>query len=97
MPLESVVQKRVIREINAMYPNAFVIKTDPTYINSFPDLLVLEGTNWASLETKREPNSPRQPNQDYYIRMLNHMSFASFIDATNYKEVLHAMARSFSY
>ena len=97
MPLESVVQKNmVIKEVHKYFPNAIVLKIDPTNMLSFPDLLVLVGNKWAALETKRYHNSSQRPNQGYYVGLLNEMSFSAFIHSGNYKEVVHDMARSFA-
>ena len=70
-------------------------KTDPNYIQGFPDLLTLSGKHWAALECKRKEHAHVQPNQEYYIDILDRMSFASFITPEMKEEVLNAMERSF--
>lgn len=71
-----------------------VIKNDANYIQGFPDLLVLYKNKWAALEVKKEAKAHHQPNQDYYIRTLGEMSFASFIFPENKEEVLNAMEQA---
>lgn len=73
-----------------------VIKTDPTYIQGFPDLLILSGSKWAMLECKRSARSPHQPNQDYYVEKFNQESFARFIFPENVDEVLSDLVDFFS-
>lgn len=95
MKKESKFQKEVIDEIKEMFPNAIIMKNDPTYIQGIPDLTILNEGKWATLETKRSRNETHQPNQDYYVETMNKMSFSSFIFPENKKEVLHEMAQSF--
>ena len=70
-------------------PDAVVLKTDPNYIQGFPDLLILRGKRWAALEVKRDEKAPRRPNQEHYVNRLNRMSFARFIYPENEGEVLN--------
>lgn len=82
-------QRVVIEEIINRFPGCIVMKTDPTYIRSFPDLVILgTGGKWAALETKRSPRSPKQPNQHYYVARLDQMSYAGFIYPENFDQVL---------
>lgn len=87
--LERVFQARLIKRIRKEMPDAVVLKTDPNYIQGFPDLLILRGKHWAALEVKREEHAPRRPNQDLYIQKLNRMSFARFIYPENEEEIIH--------
>ena len=93
--LESKFQGALIKEIKQRFPGAVVLKTDPNYIQGFPDRLILFRKHWAALECKREYNAHKQPNQEFYIDFLNNMSFAAFIQPENKVEVLNAMERSF--
>lgn len=85
---ESTFQAAVIRELKSRLPGCIVLKNDPNYIQGFPDLLVLYGTRWGALECKVSMNSRIQPNQDYYVYVLDKMSFASFICPDNKEDVL---------
>lgn len=87
--LERVFQAQLIRKIHKEMPDAVVLKTDPNYIQGFPDLLILRGKRWAALEVKKEEHAPRRPNQEYYVSKLNAMSFARFIYPENEGEVLN--------
>ena len=71
-----------------MFPGAIVLKTDPNYIQGIPDLLVLYKNKWAALEVKKSVKAHHQPNQDYYVKNMNDMSFARFISPETEREVL---------
>lgn len=68
---------------------------DASYRQGFPDLLILYGPYWASLEVKTSASANTQPNQDYYIEELGKMSFAAYIHPENEKEVLDALQQAF--
>ena len=93
--LERNFQARLIRELKRTYPDCVVLKTDPSYIQGFPDLLVLRGRTWVALECKRDGKAARRPNQEYYVDKLDHMSLARFISPENKEEVLHEIQRAF--
>ena len=88
---ESSFQHDLIKRIHERLPGCLVLKNDPTYLQGIPDLLVLYKTRWAALECKRGKNEHRQPNQEYYVSMLNDMSYSSFVYPENREEVLNAM------
>ena len=95
MGLERDFQPKVITAIKNRFPDCIILKNDPTYIQGMPDLLILNGKRWAMLEVKQSVNSPHRPNQDYYIKKLNEMSFASFIFPENFEEVLDGLQQTF--
>lgn len=94
--IESKFQRDLIKEIKERFPGSIVLKNDPNYIQGFPDLLILHNKGWALLECKRSERASHQPNQDYWVRKANEMSFASFIFPENKEEVLHDMEQSLS-
>ena len=93
--LEKDFQSGLIKELKERFPGCVVMKNDPSYIQGVPDLTVLYNNKWAALEDKKDANATHRPNQDYYVNMLNDMSFASFIYPENKEEVLNAMEQSF--
>lgn len=95
MPKESSFQASLIKEIKARFPGSIVIKNDAGYIQGVPDLTVFYKDKWATLECKKSRTSAHRPNQDYYVEMMNNMSFSSFIFPENKEEVLNALERSF--
>lgn len=86
--LENKFQAKLIKELKDMFPNCIVMKNDSSYIQGIPDLLVLYGNRWASLECKKNARASRQPNQEYYVDRMEEMSFARFICPENKDEVL---------
>lgn len=94
-PLESDFQGKLIKEIYSIFPGSLVLKTDPRYIQGFPDLLILYKDKWALLECKREEDAVHQPNQDYYVDLLNSMSFSRFVYPENKEAVLRELQQAF--
>lgn len=92
--LERDFQAHLIREIKERLPGSVVLKTDPNYIQGFPDLLVLYGRHWGALEVKRNAKAHKQPNQSYYIETLGKMSYAGFIHPENEKEILYELQQA---
>jgi len=92
--LESNFQKKVIDEIQAMYPGAVILKNDPNYIQGIPDWLILNNKRWAALEIKRSPRSGIQPNQPYWVDVLDAMSFARFLTPENKEDILHELRKA---
>lgn len=92
---ESAFQKRLIKDIKERYKGCVVLKNDPNYIQGIPDLIILYKTKWAALENKRSAKATTRPNQKYYIKKLNAMSFARIIFPENKKEVLSELDKIF--
>lgn len=93
--LESEFQKTLIHRLRAALPGAIVIKNDPSYIQGFPDLLVLYKDHWAALEVKKNATAKARPNQRYYVDLLSTMSFSRFVYPENVEEVLDAIQQAF--
>ena len=91
---ESTYQARLIDILRDMFPGCMILKNDSGYLQGIPDLLILYRSSWAALEVKASINSPTQPNQEYYIEMLDTMSYASFISPENEEEVLYALQQT---
>lgn len=87
-------QKEVIDDIERCLSGSIVLKNDPTYIQGIPDLLVLYKNKWAALECKKSKNAKRQPNQSYYVNMMNDMSYANFICPENKEEILDELQQT---
>lgn len=93
--LENKFQSKLIKELKKIFPGCIVMKNDSSYIQGIPDLLVLYKNKWASLEVKKSANASKRPNQQYYVDMMNKMSFARFISPENKKEVLDELRKTF--
>ena len=94
--LERDYQAKLIKRLESLFPGCFILKNDSGYLQGVPDLIILYGDRWAMLEAKKEEDSKHQPNQDYYVETLNEMSFASFINPSNEREVLSALEQAFA-
>lgn len=90
--LESGFQDKLIDILHERFPGCLTFKIDK---QGFPDLLILYADKWAALECKRHRKAIHQPNQDYWVDVMNSMSFARFIFPENLEEVLDELERSF--
>lgn len=98
MKRENKFQRELIEDLEDLFPGCIVMKLDANYIQGIPDLLILYNEKWAVLECKRSEHeyiNDQRPNQDYYIRVMNEMSFARFIYPENKEEVLDELQRAF--
>lgn len=92
---ENAYQAELIRRLREVFPGCMILKNDTDYIQGIPDLLVLYGTRWAALEVKASAGSRNQPNQEYYVDLMDEMSFAAFIYPENEEEILYALQQAF--
>lgn len=93
--LENKFQSQLIKELKKIFPGCIVMKNDSSYIQGIPDLLILYKNKWASLEVKKSANASKRPNQQYYVDLMNKMSFARFVSPENKKEVLDELHKTF--
>lgn len=93
--LESKFQKELMDEIRELYPGCVIVKNDSSYIQGFPDWTIFYEDKWAILETKKDKDAKKQPNQDYYVNKLNGMSFSRFVYPENKEEVLRELQQTF--
>lgn len=93
--LENKFQAKLIQDIKQLLPGCIVMKNDSSYIQGIPDLLVLHKDKWASLECKKSTNAKKQPNQEYYVKRMDEMSFARFISPENKEDVLNELRKTF--
>lgn len=78
-----------------MFPGCVIMKQDPNYRQGFPDLLILFENKWALLECKANGKASKRPNQDYWIDILDQMSFAAFICPENKGDILNELQYAF--
>ena len=88
-------QAFLIKELKSLFQDCFVIKLDSSYIQGIPDLLILWRDKWATLECKKSARARRRPNQEFYVGLMNEMSFSRFIYPENKEEVLHELQQAF--
>ena len=86
---------RLTKRIEDRFPGCMVLRLDPSSLQGVPDILVLWGRHWATLEGKMYEGAPTEPNQPYYVELMNSMSFSAFIHPDNEEEILHALQHAF--
>lgn len=92
--LENKFKTELIRELKELFPGCIVLHMDANAIQGVPDLLILYGNRWAALEGKKSARASRRPNQDYYVDLMNSMSFAAFIHPENKEAVLYELQQA---
>ena len=95
--LENKFQAKLIKELKDTFQDCIVMKNDSSYIQGIPDLIILYRDRWAALEVKKSARANRQPNQEYYVELMDQMSFARFICPENKDEVLDELYLYFTY
>lgn len=94
--LEKDFQSGLIKDLKTIFPGCIVMKNDASYIQGIPDLLVLYKDKWATLENKKSAKAHKQPNQEYYVGVMDEMSFSRFIFPENKNVVLKELERFFN-
>lgn len=92
---ENQYQARLIKKIKRRFPGCQLLKNDPGYQQGMLDWILLFDGFWASLEIKASSTAKVQPNQKYFVKKLDEMSFAAFIHPENEDEVLDALQQAF--
>jgi hypothetical protein len=92
---EGIFQDKLLKRLEELFPGCIVMKNDSSYIQGIPDLTILYKDRWAVLECKKSKNEPHRPNQDYYVGLLDSMSYSSFIFPENMEEVLNELQQAF--
>lgn len=86
-PYATYLKRRIERDLLG----CVIIKGDSADTQGIPDLFILYGERWGSLEVKISQRAAIQPNQVYWVERLDGMSFAAFICPENEEEVLDAL------
>lgn len=92
--LERDFQSRLIKELKQIFKGCIIMKNDSSYIQGIPDLLILYRDKWAALEVKKSATATHRPNQEYYVELMDEMSYASFIYPENKEEVLYELQQT---
>jgi hypothetical protein len=93
---ENQYQAKLIKKLNRMFPGCVILLNDAGHKQGILDLTVLFGSAWASLEVKASARARVHPNQEYFVRHLDDMSFAAIIYPENEAEVLDALQQAFA-
>lgn len=92
--LENKFKTDLIRTLKNKFPECMVVHLDPNETQGIPDLLVLIGKHWFALEGKRTKNASKRPNQEYYVNLMNQMSYGAFICPENKEEILNEIEQT---
>lgn len=92
---EAEYQSKLIKKLRLLFLDCVILKNDSSHLQGIPDLVIFHGNRYAFLEVKAKEDSDQQPNQEYYVRKLDRMSFAAFIYPSNEEEVLSALQKAF--
>ena len=92
--LESGFQDNLRADLEVLFPGCMIFKMEQ--IQGIPDLLILYKNKWATLECKSVEDADRQPNQGYYVDLMNNMSFSRFIYPENKEAVLRELQQAWS-
>jgi len=95
MAAESKFERHLTLQLERRFPGAIVLKNNAGLIQGFPDRLILFESWWAAFEVKPSPTASHRPNQDYYIDLLNRMSYANFVYPQNEEEFYHDLQQTF--
>lgn len=88
-------QAELIKKLRRRFKGCIILKNDCDYIQGIPDLTVLFGDRWAMLEVKASEDSQIQPNQNYYIDLMDIMSYATFVYPENEDAVMQDLRDHF--
>ena len=94
--LENRFKTKLCTELKNLFPGCIILHMDPNEIQGIPDLLILYKNKWAALEGKKNLQAATRPNQEYYVDLMDRMSFASFICPEIKDEVLDALYLHFN-
>lgn len=92
--LENRFKTKLVGELEEMFPGCIIAHLDPNETQGIPDILILYEDRWAALEGKKNGDASHRPNQDYYVDLMNRMSFAAFIYPENKEEVLYELQQA---
>ena len=88
-------QPDVIKALYERFPGCIVLKNDPAYLQGIPDLSVFYKDRWAMLEVKDSADAPYRPNQEFYLKMCNDMSYGATIYPENMEDILNDLQQTF--
>lgn len=89
-------KSKFIKNLEETFPDCIVTKLEADFKAGIPDILIVRGKRWATLEakaSKADVTKPRQNKdaQDYYVGKMNKMSFSSYVYPENEQEVLNEL------
>lgn len=95
MVSEAMFKLELKEKLEKLFPGCIVLNTDPSFLQGFPDLLILYRDKWALLECKNSIRASFQPNQVYWIDRAREWAYSNFVYPENVNEVLDDLQQSF--
>lgn len=92
---ETKFERELMAELEGYLPGCMIFKLDSSQHQGIPDRLILFGNTWVALECKESSRARKQPNQDWYVEVMNNMSFAAFVYPENREEIIDAVLTTF--
>ena len=93
---ESAFQRKFLKEVKKIFPEAIIMKNDSSYLQGISDFTILfPNGKWALLEFKKSSNSNVQPNQEYYVEKAKTCSYGAFVSPENEEVILNEIQESF--
>lgn len=90
--LESQTQARFIKRLRRAFDRAVILKNDSGYLQGIMDLTVILPGVVIFIEVKPYFGAPYEPNQEYYLALVQHLGFMSFtLCPENEEEVFRAI------
>lgn len=93
--LENKFKTNLVSELKKLFPGCIITHLNPNEIQGIPDLIILYRDTWATLEGKKSSSESHRPNQDYYVELMNSMSFSAFIYPENKEEIILELQQYF--
>lgn len=95
MKRENKYQQQLMERLEVTFgADAKIFKSSPYAPQGWPDITIIHKSGrWAFLEAKKSKNEPHQPNQDWYVELLDNWGFAAFIYPENEDEVIDELVR----
>lgn len=89
-------KSKLIKDIEKEFPDCIVTKLEADFKAGIPDILIVDGPRWATLEakaSKADVTKQRQNKeaQDYYVGKMRSMSYSSYVYPENKEEVLNEL------
>ena len=93
---EGIFKTKLIDELEKTFPDCIVTKLEADFKAGIPDILIVDGPRWATLEakaSKADVTKKRQNKdaQDYYVGKMNTMSYSSYIYPENKEEIINEL------
>lgn len=88
---ESTFQAKLKKFLENKYPEITIMKSDPSIIQGFPDLILMYKNKYALLEVKKSKTASKRPNQEYYVEKFKQHTYSEFVYPENVNEIIEEL------